>query len=65
VPVLDSFVGDVAAHEGLLEGKKDFFTYPLKFLGVFHRFLRVEGRGFKQKFIKKNKIIIIFFNLKI
>jgi hypothetical protein len=60
---LDSLVGKVAAHEGLLEGSKDFFGEVLdydgitiKILGGFHRFLR-EGGVFNKNLKKKIKKI--------
>jgi hypothetical protein len=61
VSALDSLVGEVAAHEGLLEGEEYFFGEILNYYGItikilrgFHRFLR-GGGGLKQKFNKKKK----------
>jgi hypothetical protein len=66
VSALDSLVGKVAAHEGLLEGSKDFFGEVLDYDGItinilrgFNRFMRGEGRGgvSNKNFIKKKKKI--------
>jgi hypothetical protein len=58
VSALDSLVGEVAAHEGLLEGGEDFFGKVLNYYVItieilrgFHRFKRGgEGGDLKQKF---------------
>jgi hypothetical protein len=61
---LDSLVGEVAAHEGLLEGGEDFFGEILNYYGItikilrgFHRFLRGGGVSNKN-LIKKIKNLI-------
>jgi hypothetical protein len=55
VSALDSLVGEVAAHEDLLEGGEDFFGEILNYYGItikilrgFHRFLR-GGEGSQTK----------------
>jgi hypothetical protein len=79
VSELDSLVGEVAAHEGLLEDGEDFFGEILNYYGItfknlrgFHRFLRGGGgisnknliKKKKDKLIKILKIIISDFNKK-
>jgi hypothetical protein len=56
VSALDSLVGEVAAHEGLLEGREDFFGEVLDYDGIaitifggFPSFSERGGAGFQTK----------------